>query len=197
MFIASLHVHTHFSLAVSPHFRRLLHTNGTTWTTLCINACLHTKITRISSYLLISRVVIRFSSGPLHANWIFGHFFFGLKQFVHRFYSLNFYSFRFQLGLSKNRTAAKLQVLLLIISNGLSVYLTYLLYLLQDVCVVCVSMYVVNIIALYLAINRHRVLAKQHSTRASSKSSSSGGAAASAASKKKPKPNKRKAKKEK
>lgn len=59
-------------------------------------------------------------------------------------------------------TAARIQVFLALISNGLSLYLAYLLYfVLEDFCVVCVSTYIVNIAIIILAINRYEVISRE------------------------------------
>lgn len=65
-------------------------------------------------------------------------------------------------GLFKNATAARIQVYLGLISNGMSLYLAYLLYfVLQDFCVVCVSTYIVNIVIIILVLNRYDVIVRE------------------------------------
>lgn len=68
----------------------------------------------------------------------------------------------FFVGLFKNVTAARIQVFLALISNGLSLYLAYLLYfVLEDFCLVCVSTYVVNIAIIILSVNRYEVIVRE------------------------------------
>lgn len=51
-----------------------------------------------------------------------------------------------------------LVVTLGILSNVGSIYLAYILYLLSNICVVCVSTYILNAIVLTLAVKKHRKL---------------------------------------
>ena len=44
---------------------------------------------------------------------------------------------------------AKYQLIFCILSNVMSIYLAYLLYVLENICVVCISIYVVNILCLW------------------------------------------------
>lgn len=75
---------------------------------------------------------------------------------------INFSCYSFSVGLFKSVTAARIQVFLALISNGLSLYLAYLLYfVLEDFCVVCVSTYIVNIAIIILAINRYEVISRE------------------------------------
>ncbi|KAM7343994.1 vitamin-K epoxide reductase [Cochliomyia hominivorax] len=43
----------------------------------------------------------------------------------------------------------KYQILLCILSNLMSIYLAYLLYILENICLVCISIYVVNFLCLW------------------------------------------------
>lgn len=68
-------------------------------------------------------------------------------------------SFFVFIGLTSNLIAARVQITLTLISNGLSLYLAYLLYfVLDDFCVVCVSTYGVNFMNMVLTLNRYEKL---------------------------------------
>lgn len=65
-------------------------------------------------------------------------------------------------GLMKTASAASCQVFLAFLANLGSVYLAYILYfILNDVCVVCVSTYVVNFLLLLTCINKYYIVTNQ------------------------------------
>lgn len=94
---------------------------------------------------------------------------FGCPIFIYLFFVSFFFSLE---GLTKHWLAVKIQVVLALLSVGVSVWLAYLLYfVIQNLCVVCVSLYVINIAIAVLAIIRHQ---KLRQTKPSSSSSASG-----------------------
>ncbi|ELT87583.1 hypothetical protein CAPTEDRAFT_131213 [Capitella teleta] len=77
-------------------------------------------------------------------------------------FGLVFYALQTILGLQRTSSAAFMQVILAVMANMGSVYLAYILYfVLNDVCVVCVSTYVVNFLLLLTCINKYSILKNQ------------------------------------
>jgi len=58
-----------------------------------------------------------------------------------------------------NYSCSVANVVLGIVSNIFTIYLICILYLFKDICVVCVSMYILNAIITYLAVQKFRNLA--------------------------------------
>ena len=66
-------------------------------------------------------------------------------------YGIVFYQIIIILGfMRKQLWAVKLLLILSIMSCFMNVYLGYILYIMQDICVVCISTYFVNIVLMYL-----------------------------------------------
>ena len=63
-----------------------------------------------------------------------------------------------------------LVVTLGICANLGTIYLAYILYKLSNICVVCVSLYVVNAILLILAVKKHQNLCRKNGTNKKKKS---------------------------
>lgn len=70
----------------------------------------------------------------------------------------------FFLGMINNYACTATIVVLGIISNIGSVYLSYILYTFEDICIVCVSIYVINIVITLLAIKKFRKLTTEKKT---------------------------------
>ncbi|XP_026479911.1 vitamin K epoxide reductase complex subunit 1-like protein 1 [Ctenocephalides felis] len=76
------------------------------------------------------------------------------------FTGIIFYSFISTLALTEKRWTAKIQLALSFISILLSIYLACILYfVLHDLCVVCVTIYFLNLINFILSYKRHSLLA--------------------------------------
>ncbi|EZA49048.1 hypothetical protein DMN91_009537 [Ooceraea biroi] len=73
-------------------------------------------------------------------------------------YGLIFYALLAILSTSNNYNYSAIVVVLGIVSNILSVYLAYILYKFNDVCIVCVSTYIVNAAIMFFAIKKIRKL---------------------------------------
>ncbi|XP_065184801.1 vitamin K epoxide reductase complex subunit 1-like [Sycon ciliatum] len=74
-------------------------------------------------------------------------------------YGIFFYAALFVIGGARSQLMRKLNVLLGAVSCAMSVYLAYILYaILHDFCLVCVTIYVVNILLFILAIVQLRRL---------------------------------------
>jgi len=70
-------------------------------------------------------------------------------------YGIIFYFINFLLGLGNYMFLAQIQFVMCILANCGSVYLGYILYfILQDMCIVCISTYVVNFMLLLSTISR-------------------------------------------
>lgn len=71
-------------------------------------------------------------------------------------YGLFYYTLMFLLSCLKSRIMMKLSILLSCISVLGSIYLCYILFfILRDICLVCLSIYAVNIIICYLSFKRY------------------------------------------
>jgi len=90
-------------------------------------------------------------------------------------YGLLYYTIVSLLGLSKHWVPVKAQVVLSILAVSTSIWLLYLAVGLQNFCVICLTLFLVNIVIVSLAIIRHERL---RATPASSGSSSSKGSGA-------------------
>ncbi|XP_018304497.1 vitamin K epoxide reductase complex subunit 1 [Mycetomoellerius zeteki] len=75
-------------------------------------------------------------------------------------YGLMFYTLITILSMINNYTFSAATVILGIISNILSIYLIHILYLQRDICVVCISMYIINVVITFLAIKKFRKFQK-------------------------------------
>ncbi|XP_078046072.1 vitamin-K epoxide reductase isoform X1 [Augochlora pura] len=73
-------------------------------------------------------------------------------------YGLIFYALVAILGMFNKYSISTLVITLGVCSNLGSIYLAYILYILNNVCVVCVSTYLVNAFILILAVKKHRKL---------------------------------------
>lgn len=73
-------------------------------------------------------------------------------------YGLIFYALVAILGMFNKYFTSALVVTLGVCSNLGSIYLAYILYILNNLCLVCVSTYVTNAIILILAVKKHRKL---------------------------------------
>lgn len=73
-------------------------------------------------------------------------------------YGLILYALVAILGMFNKRYTSALVVTLAVSANLSSIYLAYILYILNNLCVVCVSTYVTNAIILILAVKKHRKL---------------------------------------
>jgi len=71
-------------------------------------------------------------------------------------YGIAFYSLMLLLSLFNYRSIATVQILLSVMSVLMSAYLGYILYILQDVCVVCGGTYLVNFLLLVTSICKRR-----------------------------------------
>lgn len=75
------------------------------------------------------------------------------------FYGIFYYFIVAALSFSDHLAISRLNSYLILLSNCLSLYLAYLLYyVLQDMCIVCVTTYAVNFISLILALQKIQVL---------------------------------------
>ncbi|XP_035780285.1 vitamin K epoxide reductase complex subunit 1-like [Anopheles albimanus] len=78
------------------------------------------------------------------------------------FYGIFFYFVVAGLSFSDNVRVARLNSYLILLANGLSLYLAYLLYfVLEDLCLVCVSTYAINLISLILALQKIQLLVRE------------------------------------
>lgn len=68
-------------------------------------------------------------------------------------------------GMINNYTCSVVVVVLGILSNIGSIYLAHILYMFNDICVVCISTYIVNAAITYLAIKKFRKLSLNDGTR--------------------------------
>lgn len=73
-------------------------------------------------------------------------------------YGLIFYALVAMLSMSNRYVTSVIVMTLGIFANIGTVYLAYLLYILNDICVVCVSTYIMNAVILILAVKKHRKL---------------------------------------
>ncbi|XP_060816234.1 vitamin K epoxide reductase complex subunit 1-like protein 1 [Bombus pascuorum] len=85
-------------------------------------------------------------------------------------YGLTFYLLVAILSISNKYVTSALVVTLGICANLGTLYLAYILYKLSNICVVCVSLYVVNAILLILAVKKQRKLYRNNGTNKKKKS---------------------------
>lgn len=85
--------------------------------------------------------------------------------FPNSLYGLGFYLLVAGLSILNTHAATFTTVFLAILSNICSVYLAYILYLLRDICVICVSTYIVNGVILILGIKKLRLLCEIERTK--------------------------------
>ncbi|XP_005180939.1 vitamin K epoxide reductase complex subunit 1-like protein 1 [Musca domestica] len=64
-------------------------------------------------------------------------------------FGLIYYAALFATANKNQRLCRVIQFLFCILSNVMSIYLAYILYILDDICVVCISIYVVNFLCLW------------------------------------------------
>ncbi|XP_064613124.1 vitamin K epoxide reductase complex subunit 1-like protein 1 [Liolophura sinensis] len=77
-------------------------------------------------------------------------------------FGLAFYTFHVSLAFSQTPASAAVQIGFSVVANLGSIYLAYILYfILQDFCVVCVSMYVINALILATSIIKFKILVNQ------------------------------------
>lgn len=74
-------------------------------------------------------------------------------------YGLAFYTLFAVLSTINNYACSAALVILGILSNIGSIYLSHILYLLKDICVVCVSTYIINAALMFLAVKKFRKIA--------------------------------------
>uniref|UniRef100_A0A182P7W0 vitamin-K-epoxide reductase (warfarin-sensitive) n=1 Tax=Anopheles epiroticus TaxID=199890 RepID=A0A182P7W0_9DIPT len=75
------------------------------------------------------------------------------------FYGIFYYFLVAAFSFSHHLAICRLNSYLILLSNGLSLYLAYLLYfVLQDLCIVCVTTYAINLVSLILALQKIQVL---------------------------------------
>ncbi|XP_003699979.1 vitamin-K epoxide reductase [Megachile rotundata] len=84
-------------------------------------------------------------------------------------YGLIFYALVAILSLSNKYIASAFVLMLAIASNIATIYLAYILYKLNNICVVCVSTYIINVILLILAVKKHRKLFRHGTAKRKSK----------------------------
>ncbi|KFB42504.1 AGAP000543-PA-like protein [Anopheles sinensis] len=78
------------------------------------------------------------------------------------FYGIFYYFLVAACSFSDHLRIARLNSYLILLSNGLSLYLAYLLYfVLEDLCIVCVTTYAVNLISLILALQKIQILVRE------------------------------------
>ncbi|XP_018354410.1 PREDICTED: vitamin K epoxide reductase complex subunit 1 isoform X2 [Trachymyrmex septentrionalis] len=75
-------------------------------------------------------------------------------------YGLIFYTLIAILNMINNYTFSVAIVILGIMSNILSIYLSYILCFYRDICVVCISMYIINAVITFFAIKKFRKFQK-------------------------------------
>lgn len=81
-------------------------------------------------------------------------------------FGLAFYSTLLFTAFSKSSFVTKIQLGLAVLSNSLSIYLAYLLYfVIQNLCVVCVSLYAVNFFILLFALWKYTIAEQLSSER--------------------------------
>ncbi|KOX79863.1 Vitamin K epoxide reductase complex subunit 1-like protein 1 [Melipona quadrifasciata] len=85
-------------------------------------------------------------------------------------YGLIFYVLVTILSILNRRMTSALVVTLGICANLGTIYLAYILYKLSNICVVCVSLYVVNAILLILVVKKYRKLCRKNGTNKKKKS---------------------------
>ncbi|XP_033197854.1 vitamin-K epoxide reductase [Bombus vancouverensis nearcticus] len=79
-------------------------------------------------------------------------------------YGLMFYLLVAILSISNKYVTSALVVILEICANLGTLYLAYILYKLSNICVVCVSLYLVNVVLLTLAVKKQRKLYRNSGT---------------------------------
>ncbi|KYN26760.1 PREDICTED: vitamin K epoxide reductase complex subunit 1 [Trachymyrmex cornetzi] len=75
-------------------------------------------------------------------------------------YGSIFYTLIVILSVTNNYTFSATTVILGIISNIFSIYLSLILYLYRDICIVCISMYIINVVITFFAIKKFRKFQK-------------------------------------
>ncbi|RUS89762.1 hypothetical protein EGW08_002465 [Elysia chlorotica] len=110
----------------------------------------------INSYITCSRVLTsRYSKGFGLVEKIFSKT--SLLNQPNSVYGMAFYTFMATLAVSSSSSSAVVQTIAGIVANLGSVYLGYILFfILQDFCVVCVSLYVVNFFLLVISVMKLR-----------------------------------------
>ncbi|KOC66114.1 Vitamin K epoxide reductase complex subunit 1-like protein 1 [Habropoda laboriosa] len=73
-------------------------------------------------------------------------------------YGLIFYALIALLSMSNRYITSAMVVTLGILANFGTIYLAYILYILNNICVVCVSTYIINAAILILSVKKHRQL---------------------------------------
>ncbi|XP_008558437.1 vitamin K epoxide reductase complex subunit 1 [Microplitis demolitor] len=89
-------------------------------------------------------------------------------------YGLVFYGIVFALNIFNNYGLAVIVLILTALSNLSSIYLAWVLWVLNDICVVCISTYIVNFILVILSYNKLLHIRRQISATAGRQTSSSG-----------------------
>ncbi|XP_052868147.1 vitamin K epoxide reductase complex subunit 1 [Anopheles cruzii] len=78
------------------------------------------------------------------------------------FYGIFYYFLVAVLSFSDQLRIARINSWLILASNGVSLYLAYLLYfVLQDLCLVCLTTYAINLISLTLSLQKIQIMTRQ------------------------------------
>lgn len=80
-------------------------------------------------------------------------------------YGLAFYTQIAILSMINNYTCSVIVVALGILSNICSIYLAHILYMFNNICVVCISTYIVNAVITYFGVKKFRKLSINDETR--------------------------------
>ncbi|XP_053998311.1 vitamin K epoxide reductase complex subunit 1-like protein 1 [Hylaeus anthracinus] len=75
-------------------------------------------------------------------------------------YGLIFYTLVGALSTINKYSTSAIVVALAVASNLATIYLAYILYMQNNICVICVSLYIINAIILILAVKKHRKLSR-------------------------------------
>ncbi|KAL2720639.1 vitamin K epoxide reductase complex subunit 1-like [Vespula squamosa] len=88
-----------------------------------------------------------------------------ILYFPNSLYGLGFYLLITGLSILNDHSSVFTIIFLGILSNIASIYLAYILYLLKDICIICISSYIVNALILILAFKKLRLLSEIKKTK--------------------------------